>query len=142
MTELQLVTEMLSDMRDALASQHQQLMSQNAELIRLNTVISIEIPAIKEEIKTFGEAEDRITTLERYGYENRQAISQIAGMQQNIIDLSGKVNTMSETVEAMKPIIQFFSFAKWLVLGVIAVAGWIGANATGIWDFISKIISR
>lgn len=135
MSEMKLITEMLSNMNE-------QLMSQHAEQVRINTIISIEIPAIKEEIKTFGEAEDRITALERYGYENRQAISQIAGMQQSMVDLSGQVKTMSETVEAMKPIIQFFSFMKWLVVGVIAILGWAGANATGLWDFISKIISR
>ncbi len=142
MSDMKMITDMLAEMRET-------SVAQQIELTRLNTAISIEIPAIKDKFNDLSDSEDRISALERYGYENRQAISKITTMQDDMVKLHGQVkdlgtsmDSMNQSIQAMKPVIQFFTFVKWLSVGIVMILGWVGSNAMGIWDFIEKLFHK
>ncbi len=120
MSDMKLLVDMMSEMRET-------SMAQQIELTRLNTMISIEIPSIKEQIKAFkiGNMQENISSLES-----------------RVKDFTESMETMNESIKAMKPVIQFFTFVKWISIGAVAILGWVGTNASGLWQFIEKWYQR
>lgn len=111
--------DILIDMIDKI--QEANLAQQN-ELVRIATTISIEIPEIKKKLE--------------------ETQKQVKALEDIVNKFDTAIESMDAIVQSMKPIVQFFTFMKWLAIGIVVLLGWVGSYASGLWDVIEKLFHK
>lgn len=122
MSEMTLLVDMVSKLQDTVDKLEDRFNTHSNEMTRINTTINIEMPDIKGKV---ADTKECLQTLEK-----------------QVGKIETSLSNIDQMVQSMKPVVQFFTFIKILSIGFVALLGWIGANASGLFDIIGKLFHK